>query len=163
IKPNGVVENGNPEIKTDAKLPSTTQTSTAPTTQAKTTGKVTFTKNIDGNGYKVEGLELQNYYPPNNGAMQGTTNSEYLLKGTQISRIGSETGRYASPIGTPMELRALPPGNTGIESLYEVVKPIPVQSSTIAPAFFKPGTGTQYLLPKSIDILLKRGIIAPIK
>lgn len=62
-----------------------------------------------------------------------------------------------------MELRALPPGNSGIESLYEVVKPIPVQSSIIAPAFFQSGTGTQYMLPKSIDVLLKRGIIAPIK
>ncbi len=48
----------NAEIRTDAKLPSTTQTNTAPTTQANTTGKVTFTKNIDGNGYKVEGLGI---------------------------------------------------------------------------------------------------------
>jgi len=45
---------------------------------------------------------------------------------------------------------------------FEVLKPFPVQSSTISPAFFQPGTGTQYYLPKSIDILLKRGIIIPV-
>jgi RHS repeat-associated protein len=59
IHPAGLVKTGEaPEIRTDAKLPSTTQTSTAPTTEANTTGKVTFTKNIDGNGYKVDGLGI---------------------------------------------------------------------------------------------------------
>ena len=54
----GVKQGQAPEIKSDAKLPSTTQTSIAPTTEANTTGKVTFTKNLDGNGYKVEGLGI---------------------------------------------------------------------------------------------------------
>ncbi len=105
---------------------------------------------------------IKEYYPPNNGAMQGTTNTEYLYKGTEIGRFGSETGRFASPAGTPLELRALSPGNHGIEKLYQVIKPIPVQSSIISPAFNQVGTGTQYFLPKSIDILLKRGIIVPL-
>lgn len=161
IHPAGLVKTGEtPQIKTDVKIANTTQTSTAPTTQNNTATII----NKEAGYVKLDPKQfgIQEYYPANNGAMQGTTNSEYLLKGTQISRIGSETGSYASPIGTQIELRALPPNNSGIESIYEIIKPIPVQSSTIAPAFFQPGTGTQYLLPRSIDILLKRGIIVPV-
>jgi RHS repeat-associated protein len=162
INPAGLAKTGDyGQIKTDAKLPSTAQTSTAPTTQANTATSINKELGVvDVSKNKQFGIK--EYYPVNNGAMQGTTNSEYLLEGTQISRIGSETGRYASPVGTPIELRALTPNNSGIESIYKIVKPIPVQSSTIAPAFFQPGTGTQYYLPKSIDVLLKRGIIVPV-
>lgn len=128
----GIQKGQAPEIKSDAKLPSTTQTSTAPTTEANTTGKVTFTKNVDGNGYKVDGLGIKNY-PPNNGAVQGTENLEYLQPGANIDRYSTLNGTYASPTGTPLELRSLPPSNSGILRSFEVLKPFPVQSSTIAP------------------------------
>ncbi len=84
------------------------------------------------------------YYPPNNGAMQGTTKSLELPVGAKIDRFGSEFGKYFSPEGTPLELRALPPQNSGGYNLYEVVKPFTVESSSIAPAFNQVGTGTQY-------------------
>lgn len=58
IQPVGLKTSTPQEPQTNAKLPSTTQTSTTPTTEANTTSKVTFTKNIDGNGYKVEGLGI---------------------------------------------------------------------------------------------------------
>lgn len=148
-------------IKSDVKLANTTTTTTGPTTSNNTAAAISNEKGFVDVSNRPE-FGIKEYYPANNGAMQGTTNSEYLLEGTQISRVGSETGRYASPLGTPLELRALPPDNSGIESIYKIVKPIPIQSSTISPAFFQPGTGTQYYLPKSIDILLKRGIIIPV-
>jgi hypothetical protein len=66
-------------------------------------------------------------------------------------------------MGTPNPMRALPPGNTGALNAFEVVKPFEVQRSVIAPAFGQPGLGIQYLAPVSMDILLKRGIIAPLK
>jgi RHS repeat-associated protein len=59
IQPAGLIKTGNEQnIKTDAKLPNTAQSSTSPTTQSNTTSKVTFTKNLDGNGYKVDGLGI---------------------------------------------------------------------------------------------------------
>tara|TARA_R110000868_G_scaffold111773_1_gene301513 strand:+ start:10167 stop:16553 length:6387 start_codon:yes stop_codon:yes gene_type:complete len=68
IHPSGLVKTAdNAQIKTDARLPSAARTSTAPTTEANTTGKVAFTKNVDGNGYKIQGLELD----------AGGTNSVY--------------------------------------------------------------------------------------
>ena len=106
-------------------MPSAARTSTAPTTEANTTGKVTFTKNVDGNGYKVDGLGIKNY-PPNNGAVNGTENLEYLQKGAQIDRYGSLNGTYASPSGTPLELRSLSPSNSGVYNSFEVLKPFPV-------------------------------------
>jgi hypothetical protein len=42
----------------------------------------------------------------------------------------------------------------------EVIKPIPqVQSGVAAPWFGKPGLGTQYQLPMSIDELVRAGFI----
>jgi hypothetical protein len=46
---------------------------------------------------------------------------------------------------------------------YEVINPIPeVNPGSAAPWFGKPGTGTQYQLPMSIDELVKDGFIKPI-
>lgn len=46
-----------------------------------------------------------------------------------------------------MEMRALPPSNSNVYNMYEVVKPFQMQTSKIAPAFGKMGTGTQYYSP----------------
>lgn len=102
------------------------------------------------------------YWPSNGGAL-GKWETKYLMPGTEIDRFGSGFGKYFSPKGTPNFMRALPGGNTGAYNAYRVVKPFPVQSSTIAPAFGKPGLGTQFLSPVKANILLKRGIIEPIK
>ena len=110
----------------------------------------------------TQSTEIATYYPENNGAL-GEWVTEYLMPGTKIDRFGSGYGKYFSPYGTPMDMRALPSGNTGAYNAFQVVKPFPVQSSTIAPAFNKIGLGTQYLSPVNMNTLLKRGIIVPLK
>jgi len=105
---------------------------------------------------------VTNYYPKNGGAL-GKWQTEYFMPGTEIDRYGSNFGRYFSPKGTPMNMRALPPGNEGMYNAYKVVKPFHVQSSSIAPAFNKIGLGKQYFSPVNVNTLLKRGIIVPIK
>lgn len=70
-----------------------------------------------------------------------------LKTGTKIDRFGSEFGQYFSPAGTPMQMSALPSGNSNVYNMYEVVKPFQIQTSKIAPAFGKIGTGTQYYSP----------------
>lgn len=45
-------------IKSDAKLPNPSKSEAVPTTQSNTTSKVTITKNLDGNGYKIDGLGI---------------------------------------------------------------------------------------------------------
>lgn len=84
------------------------------------------------------------------------------MPGMQIDRFGSGFGKYFSPRNTPMDMRALPPGNTATYNAYQVVKPFHVRSSTITPAFGKIGLGKQYLSPVNANTLLKRGIIKPI-
>ncbi|WP_026473224.1 phospholipase D-like domain-containing protein [Alkaliflexus imshenetskii] len=121
---------------------------------------------VDLNGLSKSGTKttaLAPYYPPNNGAL-GPWERIYLRPGQLIDRYGKMSGRYFSPVGTPMSMRALP-YNAKISNykVFEVVKPFEVQSSTIAPAFGKIGLGKQYLSPVSAEVLVNRGIIAPVK
>lgn len=82
------------------------------------------------------------------------------MPGDTIDRFGKLGGKYFSPVGTPMEMRALPPGaDLSQYRVFEVVKPFEVESSMIAPAFNKIGLGNQYYSPVSAETLLKRGII----
>jgi Tuberculosis necrotizing toxin len=108
---------------------------------------------------KTSTAALTNFYPANNGFL-GAAERTFLMPGEQISRYGSGAGKFFSPTGTPLPMRALPPGaNTGIFNTYKVLKPFEVQSGKIAPAFGQPGMGTQYLSPVSADVLIERGII----
>ena len=52
--------------------------------------------------------ELVPYYPANNGAVPGTEKKIYLMAGDKIDRLGGKKGKFFSPTGTPMEMRALP-------------------------------------------------------
>ena len=52
--------------------------------------------------------ELVPYYPANNGAVPGTEKKIYLMAGDKIDRFGGKKGKFFSPTGTPMEMRALP-------------------------------------------------------
>ena len=104
--------------------------------------------------------ELAPYYPSNGGAISGTESVIYLMPGDKIDRFGKLEGKYFSPIGTPVEMRALPyNADLSCYEQFEVIKPFEVKVSTIAPAFNKIGLGIQYQSPVSADILLKRGII----
>jgi hypothetical protein len=101
------------------------------------------------------------FWPKNGGAL-GKWEREFLMPGTEIDRFGSGFGRYFSPRGTPLEMRALPPGNTGAYNAFKVMKPFEVQSSIVSPAFNQLGLGKQYVSPVNMDTLIKRGIIVPI-
>ena len=100
------------------------------------------------------------YYPPHDGAIDGTQRTIYLQPGDRIDRFGTIYGTYFSPEGTPLDMRALPPNaNLSQYRIYEVVKPFEVEASTISPAFYKIGLGTQYKSSIRAGILEKRGII----
>lgn len=106
------------------------------------------------------GTELVPYYPANNGAVPGTEKKIYLMAGDKIDRFGGKKGKFFSPTGTPMEMRALPyDADLSQYRQFEVVKPFEVEASTIAPAFGNIGLGTQYRSSVSVDVLLKKGII----
>lgn len=105
------------------------------------------------------GNEIQTYYPPNNGFKNEPSNVT-LKSGTLIDRYGFPQGRFASPYGTPAEMRALPPGAIqNPYSVYRVTEPIEVQAGEIAPWFGQIGGGTQYLFPKSIQSYLESGAL----
>jgi len=104
---------------------------------------------------------IANYYPPNNGALGESTNT-YLMPGDLIDRFGSPYGRYLSPTGTPLSMRALPPNaNLSIYTQYQVAKPFSVSAATVAPYYGDLGFGTQYLAPLPVNTLLKWGILIP--
>jgi len=103
------------------------------------------------------GTALQTYWPPNRG-FQGTPITEELATGTRIDRYGYEGGTFLSPVGTPDWMRSLAPATTSKPyNVYEVVRPIEVQSGKAAPWFGQVGQGTQYELPMSVSDAIARG------
>jgi hypothetical protein len=97
--------------------------------------------------------------PPNFGAI-GSWTTDTPAPGTIISRIGLEGGRYASPNGTPIEMRSLSPGSQGLpESTYRIANAFTVQKSFAAPWYNQFGFGTQYFLPAPIDQLVAEGYL----
>jgi hypothetical protein len=86
------------------------------------------------------------WYPPDDGAL-GAPVKTTLQPGTLIDRYSAdpEQGSFFSPVGTPLDARALPPGSEAKPLVeYVIAKPLPVQESTVAPWFGQPGLGTQY-------------------
>ena len=106
-----------------------------------------------------EGLRIQPYYPPNSGFAEAPV-TKALQPGEMFDRFGLDTGRFASPAGTPAYMRSLPPGATESPySMFRVLKPLDVQSGTAAPWFGQPGGGVQYQFSQSIQSLIKNGYI----
>ncbi|WP_419227300.1 glycohydrolase toxin TNT-related protein [Alteromonas sp. OM2203] len=106
--------------------------------------------------------QLQLYWPTNMGFVGGSTNGT-LRPGTRIDRYGTENGFFVSPAGTPFGQRALPQGfQNSPYTMYEVLRPIPVRSGFIAPAFGQPGLGTQHILPMRVKTLRELNYIRPI-
>jgi len=102
---------------------------------------------------------LQTYYPPNSGFLKDPIKTT-LNPGTKIDRYGYPSGYYTSPVGTPAEMRALPPGTLEKPyTVYEIVKPVDTLSGQAMPWFGQPGLGTQYKFTQSFENMLKRGII----
>lgn len=87
----------------------------------------------------------------------GTQKKIYLMADDKIDRFDGVTGKYFPPLGTPIEMRALPyNADTSIYTQYGVKKPFEVEAATIAPAFDKIGLGIQYKSPVTVEVLLKR-------
>jgi hypothetical protein len=105
------------------------------------------------------GRELTTYYPPNRGFF-GESTSQVLRAGTRVDRYGREGGTFVSPEGTPVPMRALPPGATArAYNTYEVVNPIEVRAGTVSPWSGQLGLGTQYELPDSVGNLIQNGYL----
>ena len=71
--------------------------------------------------------------------------SKSIPVGTRLDRYGPANGNFLSPAGTPYGQRSLPPDtNPNDYHVYEVIKPLPVQSGQIAAWFGQPGGGVQH-------------------
>ncbi|MGE0349253.1 hemagglutinin repeat-containing protein [Hydrogenophaga sp.] len=105
---------------------------------------------------------------PNNGAVPGTAKTSTVDVGSTLDRYGSRRGEYLSPINTPFEQRALPPGKQADPyEQYPVLKPFTVVEEKVAPAFNQPGGGVQLraIIPEvkegyaRIDELIRYGYL----
>lgn len=91
-----------------------------------------------------------------------------LVAGFKFDRFGYETGGYVSPLGSTFPERALPPDAIlKPYARYEMLKPLDAESGfakvgPIAPAFEQPGGGTQIVLPKSVDWLIRNKYVGRI-
>ncbi|MGH4029293.1 TNT domain-containing protein [Actinomycetota bacterium Odt1-20B] len=108
-------------------------------------------------------------YPPRDG-FEGASKAHFPKVGDHMDRFGSPKGGFLAPRdGTPYTERALPPSNVNADASAmgpgyhayrwsrdwgpaEVEKYGNIQGGKIAPWFGQPGGGTQYLLPKGIDV-----------
>lgn len=120
--------------------------------KASKSGKV-----IKGTGKTAQSTALQTYYPPNDGFL-GEVIDDVLQPGTMVDRYGHPGGSYVAPVGTPSQMRALPPGTLDkTYNVYEVIEPINVKSGLAAPWFDQIGLGTQYKFDGKIIDLLESG------
>ena len=86
------------------------------------------------------------------------------MPGELVDRYGFGGGKFVSPVGTPFEARSLRPGTENLPLTgFRVLKPIEVNSGGVAPFFGMPGLGTQNELPVSVNVLLKRQFLEPVK
>ena len=84
---------------------------------------------------------LRPFYPENNGFL-GAPERQWLMPGQSIDRFGGEGGLFASPLGTPLGARALPPGtDIGAYGAYRVATPFEALMGPAAPAFDQLGLG----------------------
>ena len=108
---------------------------------------------------EAPGSAIVRYYPPNDGFAQPPTPTS-LAPGTRLDRFGGPHGRFVSPEGVPMPMRALPyDADLTQYRVYEVVQPVDVQAGRIAPAFGKIGQGTQYVLPRPASELVAHQVL----
>jgi len=105
----------------------------------------------------------QTYYPPNRGFI-GESARTTLTPGTIIDRYGEPMGRFASPQGTPIGARSLPPGSAGFPlRAYRVLKPLDVDAGRAAPWFGQFGCGTQYCFDQSIKKFIDSGYLEAVQ
>lgn len=80
--------------------------------------------------------------------------------GTILDRFGGEKGSFLGVYNTPYEMRSLAPYSQNADYyVYRVIKPLPVESGTIAPWFGMKGGCVQYKASSSIENLITSGYI----
>lgn len=96
--------------------------------------------------------------------IEGTAERIFLMPGQVIDRYGAMGGKWFSTPGTSYGARSIPPGLSPYTQ-FKVLKPFEVQKSLALPSMFsgQAGFGIQFQSPVGADILIKRGIITPIK
>lgn len=102
-------------------------------------------------------------YPPNNGAV-GKEEKTTLPRGMIISRYGNNYGRYVSPDGTTIEERALAKDARIQNELhrFKLAKDVECIKGVIASWFGQAGGGIQYKFSKTVDQLIKEGVLIEI-
>jgi RHS repeat-associated protein len=106
-----------------------------------------------------ESTAIVPYYPPDDGFAHPPI-PVTLPPGTRLDRYGGPHGRFVSPEGVPTPMRALPyDADMSQYRVYEVMKPLNVQSGEIAPAFGKLGGGVQHVLPRPASELVSEGTL----
>lgn len=123
---------------------------------------LTYTKGKKGEDrfYSDDGKPI---YPPNNGAV-GVEEKTTLLKGTVVSRYGSNRGRYTSPDKTTLSKRSLDreTRNDNEFHRFKIVRDIECIKGVVAPWFNQEGKGIQYKFSKPIEQLIKEGVLVEI-
>lgn len=123
---------------------------------------MTYTKGKKGEDrfYSDDGKPI---YPPNNGAI-GKEEKTLLPKGTVISRYGSNRGKYTSPDGTSLGERSLDKKTRYDNELhrFKLTEEFECIEGVVAPWFDQVGRGIQYKFSKSIEQLIKEGVLIEI-
>ncbi len=104
------------------------------------------------------------YVWPRNNGFEGPPLNTTLPRGYQFDRLGgdpaTDSGRFASPAGTPFEMRSLPRSSLSRTfTTYEVVIPFDAQIGVVRPWGGMPGGGFQLNFYNSIAELVKMGNI----
>lgn len=123
---------------------------------------MTYTKGKQGEDrfYSDDGKPI---YPPNNGAI-GKEEKTVLPKGTVVSRYGSNRGKYTSPDGTSLGERSLDKKTRYDNELhrFKLTEEFECIEGVVAPWFDQVGRGIQYKFSKSIEQLIKEGVLIEI-
>ncbi|MBR6402506.1 MAG: glycohydrolase toxin TNT-related protein [Eubacterium sp.] len=123
-------------------------------------GDVVEVEGGSGTYYNADGSPI---WPPNRG-FDGEPVTITLEPGTMVDRYGYDGGYFVSPQGTSYTERALPVGTDKKPyTIFEVVKPVEVQSGKIAPWFGEKGGGIQYEFSNKISELLEQGILRKVE
>lgn len=123
---------------------------------------MTYTKGKQGEDrfYSDDGKPI---YPPNNCAI-GKEEKTVLPKGTVVSRYGSNRGKYTSPDGTSLGERSLDKKTRYDNELhrFKLTEEFECIEGVVAPWFDQVGRGIQYKFSKSIEQLIKEGVLIEI-
>lgn len=149
----------NRNYQPDANVSGTKKINSTEETPVKKASEMYETQTYEGGSGKYYNADGSPIWPPNRG-FDGEPVNTTLEPGTMVDRYGYDGGYFASPEGTSYTERALPVGTDKKPyTVFEIVKPVEVQSGKIAPWFGEKGGGIQYEFSNKISELLDQGKI----